>query len=275
MEGTVTARLFRSAPSSSLVRSPLSLTHTVDVAFLSMSRAVPGGSAPKRPGASSRGQLQPKKRKINDTQDLSRASKADEEAKKAKEECSGVSGDLRHQPREPSKTEWKEMHHVNPVAWSTSEHDQTTYEIGQDVVIVPHYRDIKKSKKNADKMLKFEDLWYGRILDMRCGDLDHPDDVWLKVAWHYSPAWFMTTKARGTRLKDFGPYELIYTPTHTDLIHADSLNGVEKIFPYDEEDHDQQDIPDKAFHVRSIYDTTDKEWIVSQTSSHYSRSRHD
>ncbi|KZO96598.1 hypothetical protein CALVIDRAFT_108312 [Calocera viscosa TUFC12733] len=220
-----------------------------------------------RRASSKRRHDQNKKRRIEDRREGSASSTTDD-AKNA-EGYSGVRGDLKHQPREPTSHEMEQMEQLKGLYWSTSEEGESeTYMIGQDVMIVPNTKDIRTRKKNPPAELKWEELWYGRILDIRTEDKSQANDVWIKVAWYYSPTWFMTTKARGARRKDFGPYEVIYTPTHTDIVHADTLNGVELIYQYDEDSDDPEDIPDNCFYMRCEYDTTNKKWISGPPARH-------
>ncbi|KZO96597.1 hypothetical protein CALVIDRAFT_108249 [Calocera viscosa TUFC12733] len=140
------------------------------------------------------------------------------------------------------------------------------------VVVVPSSKAI--GKRSRHELTEIE-LWRGRILEIRIPTSrtrsrndnqanEQPKDVWVIVAWYYSPLTYKTmgvpTDQRGYRKGDFGKRELIFTPTHTDPVHIDTLNGTEAILDYDEKDYDQDDIPEEAFYKRSVYDTVHQIW---------------
>ncbi|EJU04585.1 hypothetical protein DACRYDRAFT_20290 [Dacryopinax primogenitus] len=211
------------------------------------------------------GHLEKKKR--TEGAEISSSTPASKVVKKSRRELSGVKGDLKHQSVAPSPEVFAAMEHYDKVHWMTSEEDQTTYKINQDVMIVPNSKDIRHNKKNAPAELGWEDLWYGRILDIR-GDGEVDPEVWFHIAWYYSPKWFMTVKAKETRLKDLGRLEMIFAPEHQDIIHAHTLNGVEIVYKFKEEDFDAEDIPNESFYTRSTYDTTKRIWLDPPPKRH-------
>ncbi|EJU04584.1 hypothetical protein DACRYDRAFT_113979 [Dacryopinax primogenitus] len=163
------------------------------------------------------------------------------------------------------------MDSVEKIDWETrGTGEVTTYEVGEDVVVVPLSKAIGKRSRHD---LTEVELWRGRILEIRIpkpksgssNEKKQPKYAWVVLAWYYSPLTYNTMGApqdlKGYRKNDFGTYELIYAPTHTDPVHIETLNGKEEIYQYGEGDHDADEIPTDAFYTRSEFHTDVNKWV--------------
>ncbi|KZO96583.1 hypothetical protein CALVIDRAFT_536950 [Calocera viscosa TUFC12733] len=138
--------------------------------------------------------------------------------------------------------------------------DDEVYIAGPNAVIDPD---------DVDQEMDERQLWRARILDIRCPDPEHPAQVWLEIAWYWTPAEF----AKGV-LKDFNPRvcgskEIIYVfGAKLDIINCASLNGHATVDKYRERDHlRQEQIAEQDYYCRTEYDAENKTFKKKVVSS--------
>ncbi|KZT58117.1 hypothetical protein CALCODRAFT_260690 [Calocera cornea HHB12733] len=105
-------------------------------------------------------------------------------------------------------------------------------------------------------------LWRARILQIRCPDPDNPANVWLEIAWYWTPAEFSKVVNKKFNPRLCGSKELVYVfGGRLDIINCASLNGVARVHLYEEMEHRRLlQITEKDYYYRTEYDCAKKKF---------------